>query len=72
MLQCTDPNAPSYDPAMCNDATTKKLVWLCERAWERMTAWERKFCQEVYGKSPMTRRQHIQVWKIHRKHAEQK
>ena len=64
MQHCADPNKPSYDPATCNDSTTEKLVWLCENAWDKMTAWERKFVEETYGHSPLSRRQHITVWKL--------
>jgi hypothetical protein len=67
MQQCSDPNKPSYDPATNQDQTTKKLIWLCENAWDKMTAWEKKFCLDVYGKSPISRKRHITVWKIHRK-----
>ena len=67
MRLCVDPNTPSYDPATCFDDTTKKITWLCEHAWDKMTSWEQKFCQDVYGKSPLTRKQHIHVHRIYRK-----
>lgn len=68
MSACSDPNNPSYDPATCHDKSTEMLAWLCEYKWDAMTPWERRFVTEVYGLSPKSRRQHIQIWKIHRKY----
>lgn len=69
MQHCADPNSPSYDPAICDNSTTRKMVWLCENAWDRMTEWEKKFVLELYGKSPLSRKQHIRVSKIHKTYA---
>ena len=66
-----DPNAPSYDPAEKFDSTTKKVMWLCEHAWDCMTKWERDFCQSVNGESPLTGKQHRRVWQIYKNHAPQ-
>lgn len=69
MLLCADPNQPSFDPATHMDATAKKLIWLCDNAWDNMTEWERVFCQSVYGKVPLSRKQHIIVSKIHKQYS---
>lgn len=68
MGACDDPNNPSYDPATCYNASVKKMIALCENAWENMTKWERDFVMDVYGKSPLTRKQHITISKIYAKY----
>ena len=68
MTVCADANQPSYDPATCSDATHQKLVELCDgENWVKLTPWEQKFVSDVYGQSPLTRKQHITVFKIHKK-----
>ena len=69
MSVCDDPNRPSYDPATRLDDTARKVIWLCENAWDRMTQWERDFCQSVYGASPLSRKQHIRVWALHKQYS---
>ena len=66
-----DPNNPSYDPATCMDDTQKKIIWLCERAITKMTPWEKNFVMEIYGQSPLSRKQHITVWKIFKQYSEE-
>ena len=69
MSACADPNKPSYDPATRLDDTARKVMWLCENAWDRMTKWERGFCQSVYGASPLSRKQHVRVWVLHKQYS---
>ena len=69
MSACADPNKPSYDPATRLDDTARKVIWLCENAWDRMTQWERDFCQSVYGASPLSRKQHVRVWALHKQYS---
>lgn len=69
MRTVDDPNDPSFDPATRHDRTTKMIIELCDKAWDRMSSWEQRFCTEVYGLARRTRQQHVRVWKIHRKHS---
>lgn len=66
-----DPNDPSFDPATHQTATDKKIRYLCEEhTLSRLTEWERTFVMSVYGESRLSRKQHITVSKIHKKHTE--
>ena len=69
MSLCNNPNKPSFDPATQMDGTARKVIWLCENAWNRMTEWERNFCQGVYGVVPLSRKQHVRVWAIHKQYS---
>ena len=69
MSACADPNKPSYDPATRLDDTARKVMWLCENAWDRMTKWERDFCQVVYCAFRLSRKQHLHVWALHKKYS---
>lgn len=69
MSACSNPSSPSYDPAAQLNATDRKVIWLCEHAWNRMNEWARNFCQSVYGASPLSRRQHIRLSILYKKHS---
>ena len=65
----SDPNSPSFDPATHNTSTDKKIRELLDdEIIGKLSEWERQFLLDVYAADRPTRRVHITVWKIHKKH----
>ena len=67
---CADPNNPTFDPATHFGGTMQKAYWLCENAYDKMTSWEQEFIQSVYGMERLSKKQHITVYKIHKRLSE--
>jgi len=67
----TDANAPSFDPAEHKSQTDKKIrMLMSDEHLSKLSDWERSFLMDVYGVSPLSRKQHIRVWTIFKKHTE--
>ena len=67
----TDPDSPSFDPATHEGGTDKKIRFLLEdHTIHLLSPWERNFLMEVYGKVPLSKKQHITVAKIYQKHTQ--
>lgn len=56
------------DPAAFPSQTNQRCEWLIRHAWDAMTDWERKFCQDTYSRHGLTRKQHIITYNIYRKY----
>lgn len=68
-----DPDKPSFDPALHVTGTDKKIEYLlCPHTISLLSDWERDFLLDVYGKSPLSRKAHIKVSTIFRKHTRPK
>ena len=66
-----DPNDPSFDPSTHKTGTDTKIrVLLDFHTIHLLTDWERQFLMDVYGKVPLTKKQHIRVWSIYQKHTQ--
>ena len=66
-----DPNNPSFDAATHKTSTDDKIRFLCdEHVLVLLNDWERNFVMECYGKVPLSKAQHIKVWKIYKKYKE--
>lgn len=66
-----DPNAPSFDPATHQSATDEKIRFLLsDNTRHLLTPWELSFAMEMYGKVPLSRKQHIKIYGLYKKHAQ--
>lgn len=64
-----DPNKPSFDAASHKTSTDEKIrLLLDEHTSHLMNDWERNFVMEMYGKAPMTQKQHMKVARIYKKY----
>jgi hypothetical protein len=64
-----DPNDPSFDAATHKTSTDDKIrVLLEDRTIHLLSDWERQFLMDIYGKVPLSQKQHIKVARIYRKH----
>ena len=64
-----DPDNPSFDPATHKSDTDKKISRLMEpHVFPNLNEWERNFAMGMYGKAPLTRKQHMKVWEIYKKY----
>jgi hypothetical protein len=64
-----DPNSPSYDPAAHWGETDEKILFLLSDEVNHLVdEWERRFLLDIYGRSPLTRAQHIKVSRIYDKY----
>jgi hypothetical protein len=68
----SDPNSPSFDPATHDTSTDKKIRELLgDEIIGKLSEWERQFLMDSYGADRLSRKVHITVWKIHKKHIEE-
>ena len=66
-----DPNNPSFDPSQHKSETDKKIRFLLEpHTIDRLTECVKDFLLNVYGQVPLSKKQHMRVWKIYKKHTE--
>jgi len=66
-----DPNAPSFDPSTHRSGTDEKIKFLlADHTIHLLDEWERQFLIDVYGKVPLTKKQHLRVSSIYRKHTQ--
>ncbi len=66
-----DPNDPSFDPSTHKTGTDDKIKFLlADHTIHLLNDWERQFLMDVYGKVPLTRKQHLRVSSIYRKHTQ--
>ncbi len=64
-----DPNEPTFDSATHVTDTDKTIGDLLrEDTIQLLTVWEREFLMNLYGQAPLTRRQHIGIWRIKKKY----
>ncbi len=68
-----DPNRPTFDAAEKRDSTDAKIEFLVSpHTIEELSDWERQFVMDVYGQRPLTRKQHMKVASIYKKHTQPK
>ena len=66
-----DPNNPSFDAATHKTSTDEKIRFLLEdHTIHLLNDWEQQFLMDVYGKVPLSQKQHIKVARIYRKHTQ--
>ena len=64
-----DANNPSFDPASHETATDGKIrLLLSDDHSAKLSDWEKSFLMTVYGVSPLSRKQHVCVAGILKKH----
>jgi hypothetical protein len=69
--QVEDPNNPSFDPATRTTSTEKRIQYLLEpHTIHLLSDWERNFLMEVYGQAPLSRKVHLKVASIFKKHTQ--
>lgn len=68
----SDPNSPSFDPSTHDTSTDKKIRELLgDEIIGKLSEWERQFLMDSYGADRLSRKVHITVWKMHKKHIEE-
>lgn len=57
----------TFDPAECTTTTQCKIYDLLKNHTEQLSQWEYSFLVDVWNKEPLTRKQHIKVYRIWQK-----
>ena len=57
----------TFDAAEHTSDTDTAITKLFEQYEKDLTEWERNYLSDVYGRSPLTRKQHIKVFKIRKR-----
>lgn len=67
-----DANRPTFDAAEHEGGTGKVIQHLFAAHESALSPWEMGFLSDIYGKEPLTRKQHITVYRIHKRfHSEE-
>jgi hypothetical protein len=67
----SNPNAPTFDPAEVEGKAERYIrAMLADAHIGKLDAFEKRFLMDVYGQYPLTRKQHITLWKIVKKYRE--
>ena len=63
-------NGPAFDTYDSAEHLkgTQALIVDVMKIYDSLTEWEKNFICDVYGQEPLSRRQHITIYKIHKKY----